>query len=268
MTLFTVAAVAACVSSRPALSVGAQLLGVATKYVSVLFLPAQLLYLWRNRRRGLLLALQVLLGAAVASTLVVLWYVPYWSGFHDSFFGLLHRDFPNGLTSLSGVLGLILRRTPLKPFSEPLRAVLPAVPLLLYVAWSSLKLRDGRDLARAFAWTAVIFLLVSAPDYWPWYATMPVALLCVADCEALLWLVLLLSVTARIAAPSELIHDRGYFSLKASKAVISGLGSLLPLMVVCYRAWRSRRGALPLPWRVPWAPWARSQAAPQMQRLR
>jgi hypothetical protein len=133
---------------------------------------------------------------------------------------------------------------------------------------SSLQLRDAHDLARAFAWTAVIFLLVSAPDYWPWYATMPVALLCVADSEGLLWLVLLLSVTARIAAPSELIHDRGYFSLKASKAVISGLGSLLPLSVVCYRAWRSRRRAPPPLWRLPWSPWAGSHTAPQMRRLR
>jgi hypothetical protein len=37
MILFTVAALAACVSSRPALSISSQLLGAATKYVSVLF---------------------------------------------------------------------------------------------------------------------------------------------------------------------------------------------------------------------------------------
>jgi alpha-1,6-mannosyltransferase len=269
MSFFALAALAACVSSRPALSVGAQLLGAITKYVSVLFLPAQLMYLWRTRRNRHLLALQVLLAGGAIIALTVALYVPYWAGFHNSFFGILRRPVPNGLASLFGAVGMLLRRTPLKPISEPLRALLLTAPLLGYIAWSSLRMRDARDLARAFAWTAVIFLLVSSPDYWPWYATMPVALLCASDCEELLWLVLLLSLAGRIVAPSELIHDRGYFGIKASKAVITGLGSLLPLMVLCYRLWRAWRQTLPRPTRSPWSLWPGQQhASPQVRRLR
>src|SRR5579862_3330346 len=49
MVFFVMAALLACVSFRPAASVAAQLLGVLTKYVPVLFLPSQLLFLWRRR---------------------------------------------------------------------------------------------------------------------------------------------------------------------------------------------------------------------------
>jgi len=245
MILFVVAALLACVGARPAVSVLWQLLGALTKYVPVLLLPSQLMFLWRRRGRdSRALLLELTAGGALALGLAVWLYAPFWHGFHDGFFGLLHRQFPNGLVSLFGVLGLVLRRTPLRTIAWPLQAVLLTVPLVIYMVWSSWHLRDERDLARAWAWIAVIFLLVSSPDYWPWYATLPIALLCVADAEEFFWLVLLLSITARVAAPSELVHDRGYFGFKASKAIISGMGSLLPLAVLCVRGWLQWRAQL------------------------
>lgn len=244
MILFVMVALAACVRWRPASSIAGQLLGALTKYVPLLFLPSQLMLLWRRRGRHTgRLVLQVGLAGGVTLAFAALLYARFWHGFHDSFFGLLHRQYPNGLASLYGALGLILRRTPLRPISELLRAVLLAAPLMIYLAWSSWRVRDERDLTRAWAWSAVIFLLVSSPDYWPWYATMPIALLCVAEAEEFFWLVLLLSITARVAAPSELVHDRGYFGLRASKAVITGIGSLLPLVVLCMHQWRQWRSA-------------------------
>lgn len=242
MIFFVLAALLACVSFRPAVSVAAQLLGAMTKYVPVLFLPSQLVFLWRRRgTNAAALMLELIAAAAVAVALAVLLYARFWQGFHASFFGLLHRQFPNGLLSLYGLLGLLLRRTPLKPLSGALQALLLTVPLAIYLVWSSVRLRDARDLTRSWAWISVIFMLVSSPDYWPWYATMPIALMCVADAEEFFWLVLLLSLTGRVAAPSELVHDRGYFGFKASKAVITGIGSFLPLAVLCLRQWRQWR---------------------------
>jgi len=49
MVLFVVAGLAACATRRPTASMIAQLLGFLTKYVSILFFPAQLIYLWRLR---------------------------------------------------------------------------------------------------------------------------------------------------------------------------------------------------------------------------
>jgi len=267
MIFFVMAALLACVSSRPAASVAGQLLGALTKYVPVLFLPSQLMFLWRRRgRRTPKLVLEVVVAGALTLGLAGLLYARFWHGFHDSFFGLLHRQFPNGLASLYGALGLVLRHSPLKPIAGLLQAVLLTAPLVIYVVWSSWRVRDERDLARAWAWTSVIFLLVSSPDYWPWYAIMPIALMCVADTEEFFWLVLLLSITGRLAAPSELVHDRGFFGFKASKAIITGIGSFLPLAVLCLRQWRQwRRGriaptaaAQPLPRWSAW--WPRSAA--------
>lgn len=275
MIFFVMAALLACVGYRPAVSVAAQLLGVLTKYVPLLFLPSQLVLLWR-RRGSDTRALMLEVGAAGAVTLglAVLLYVRFWQGFHDSFFGLLHRQFPNGIVSLYGAIGLVLRRTPLKPIAQPLQALLLTAPLVIYMAWSSWRLRDEHDLPRAWAWTAVIFLLVSSPDYWPWYATMPVALMCVADAEEFFWLVLLLSLTGRLAAPSELVHDRGYFGFKASKAIITGMGSFLPLALLCLRQWRQWRRwrsaptdtTQPLPRSPGWWPGWRAVEAPEMRR--
>ena len=221
------------------------------------------------------LLLEVVAACAVILGLAVLLYARFWHGFHDSFFGLLHRSFPNGLASLYGAVGLVLRRTPLASISAPLQALLLTMPLVIYVGWSSWRLRNARDLTRAWAWTAVIFLLVSSPDYWPWYATMPIALMCVADTEEFFWLVLLLSITGRLAAPSELVHDRGYYGIKASKAIITGIGSLLPLAVLCLRQWRHwhRRRAAPttaaepLPRSTAWWPgWGAIEAPTEMRR--
>jgi hypothetical protein len=271
MTFFVVAALLACVSARPAASVVAQLLGALTKYVPVLFLPSQLMLLWRRRGRdSRALLLELMAGGALAVGLAVLLYARFWHGFHDSFFGLLHRQFPNGLASLYGALGLVLRRTPLRTIAGPLQSVLLTAPLVIYMAWSTWRLRDEHDLTRTWTWISVIFLLVSSPDYWPWYATMPIALMCVADAEEFFWLVLLLSITARVVAPSELVHDRGYFGYKASKAIISGIGSFLPLAVLCLRQWRQwrrwRAASLPgwLGWRLLWA---QTEVVPDARRV-
>jgi hypothetical protein len=270
MIFFVLAALLACVGARPAASVAAQLLGALTKYVPVLFLPSQLMFLWRRRGAGTrALILEVVTAAVLTAGLAVLLYARFWHGFHDSFFGIVRRQVPNGLASLFGAVGLVLRRTPLKPISDALRALLLTAPLLLYVAWSSWRVRDARELTRAWAWASVIFLLVSSPDYWPWYATMPIALMCAADSEEFLWLVLLLSITGRVAAPSELVHDRGYFGIKASKAIITGIGSFLPLALLCLRQWRQwRRGRVGRPGWLAWRlGWDQTEATPQARRL-
>ncbi|MDB6105442.1 MAG: hypothetical protein JWO52_5441, partial [Gammaproteobacteria bacterium] len=59
MIFFSLAAVAAAIAGRPAISLIAQLLGTISKYLSALFLPAQLVFLWRTRRSGTQLALQI-----------------------------------------------------------------------------------------------------------------------------------------------------------------------------------------------------------------
>ena len=246
MIFFTLAALAACVRARPTSSLILQGLGALTKYVPLLLLPAQLVYLWRQRRSGARISGQILLAALVLGALAVLLYARYWVGLH-SFHGLVRRDIPNGLASLFGAVGVLLRRTPLKPISAPLRLLLLTVPALIFILWQSLRVRDALQLARVFAWSSLAFVLVASPDFWPWYACLPIALICAGELDRLLWLAVLMSLMGRLFAPMELLHDHGYLGLKVSKALITGFGSLLPLLALLgwwlcgrYRAVQSR----------------------------
>lgn len=234
MVFFTIAALVASVAVRPARSLLYQGLGTLCKYVSLLFVPAQLVYLWR--RRGTRLLLPALSAAVILLTLAAILYVPFWVGL-GSFRGLLHRDIPNGLASLFGALGVLLRRTPLAPVSGPLRLAVLTVPTVLLILWLSVRVRNGQQLARAWMWSSLAFVYVASPDFWPWYACMPIALICVAAPRRLLWVVVLVSLSGRLMAPAEMVHDHGYLGLKASKALITGFASLLPLIIFAVWQW-------------------------------
>ncbi len=61
---------------------------------------------------------------------------------------------------------------------------------------------------------------------------MPVALIYVAYTERLMWFSILLSFTARICAPLNIIRDHGFLSMIVAKGAITGLGSSLPLVIL------------------------------------
>src|SRR5215207_2480359 len=72
MILCLLASLALCVSGRPALSMVASVLGVLVKYVPLIFLPAQLIYLWHTRQSRSRLALYLMLGFLIGGALAVL----------------------------------------------------------------------------------------------------------------------------------------------------------------------------------------------------
>jgi hypothetical protein len=251
MILCAVVALAACASNQPAVSVFAQLCGVLTKYVSVLFAPAQLVYLWRTRRSAGRLIVEVLFSALVAGAIAAALYAPLWAGIH-TFDGIAQRaTLPTGSASPSGAIDWILRHLPLSSATARITMASVSLPVLAFIAWISLKVRDARSLARAFAWTSVAYVLVASPDYWPWYTCMPVALLIVADTDRYLGLILMMSVVARLGAPLDLLRDHGLLTMEQSKGGATGLGTTLPLvMVLIWLVWRGR-GNRPLqPWSI------------------
>ena len=226
--IFGVLAALACAVRRPTASLVAQGFAVATKYVPVLFVPAQLTFLWRHRTSSRGLALQVAAALAVVGLTVALLYGPLWSGWH-SLDGLLRRGEPISSASPFGAINWVLRRSPWAALAAPLTVLLVTLPLLAFIAWISVRIHDVSDLARAFAYIAVAYSLFAAPDYWPWYACMPVALLIVADAKRFLWLVMLMSVTARLCAPLDLLRSQGFLSMAEAKGMLTGLGTTLPL---------------------------------------
>jgi alpha-1,6-mannosyltransferase len=230
MIFFSLAAVAAAMAGRPAISLIAQLVGVLSKYMSALFLPAQLMFLWRSRRGGMRLALQVAVALAVIVVILAVLYAPYWSGLH-SFDGLVHRTYPFGSATFFGVLRWILKLTPVKPWAGPLTTAVLAGLLLALIAWSSVRVRDAGDLAKSCAWISLAVLFVS-PEYWPWYACMPIAWICAGELRRLFWLALLLSIVGRLVAPLDLLRIHGHLGWNLSKGLTTGLGDLLPLIVL------------------------------------
>jgi hypothetical protein len=215
----------------------------------VLFAPAQLVFLWRNRRQGIPgLIGQITAGTVAAGALGALLYSHWWLGLH-SFAGTLEQGQPLSSASLLGVINWSLRRSAFAPVAGPLTAALVSIPTIAFVLWMSLRVRDAASLARAFAWIAVVYLLVASPAYWPWYAALPVTLLIAADTQRFLWIMIMLCVVARVVAPLDLLQLQGVLSMPLAKGAMTGLGSLLPLLVLVAwyvrAAWlaRLRKGA-------------------------
>jgi hypothetical protein len=238
IVFFVVAALAACAAGRPTASIIAQLLGILAKYVSLMFCPAQLVFLWRTRRSAGRLALSIAAALAIVGALAFVLYHRLWAGSH-TFDGLLQRGQPISSASPFGAINWMLRRSPLASAAAPLTVAFVTVPLLILVGWVSLRVRNGADLARAFAWISLGYVLVASPDYWPWYACMPVTLIIIAEADRLLWLAILMSVTARLCAPLDVVRDHGFLGMIASKGALTGLGATLPLAALLL--WMLRR---------------------------
>jgi hypothetical protein len=240
MLLFVAAALLGCAAQRPFAATFAQLCAVTSKYVPILFAPAQLVFLWKGRRSTAQLTIGIIAAIAAAGVLAALLYAPLWVGSH-SFDGLLRRGEPISSATLFGGLNWILRRSPLRAHSGLLTLALIYLPLLGFIGWRSQRVTDADSLARAFAWIAVAYALAASPDYWPWYVCMPVALVIVADTDRLLWLAVLMSFTARLCAPLDLLREHHFISKIIAKGALTGVGATLPLIALLVYAYLNRK---------------------------
>lgn len=253
LILLSLLAFTAVVTARPAVSLVAQALGVMSKYITVVLLPTQLAYLWRiapDRRRWLL----SLAGAAgLSSTVLLVLYVPFWAGVH-SLDGLLERQYPFGSATFFAVIRWAFKHSPLRPHSGQVAATLVASLFLAMIGRYVMRVKTPVDLAESWAWIALAFLLIVSPDYWSWYACLPVAWFCVGALRRWFWLVVALSMAGRLTDPLDLLRLHGYLDRDTAKSLTTGIGSLLPLLVLIGTHALSR---LPRPARV----WLKQRSA-------
>jgi hypothetical protein len=240
------ATLVACATRRPVISVAALSLGVMVKYLPVMFIPALLTHLWRDRLGSGRLALEIIIGLLICVGIAAILYFPLWVG-PKTLQGLLVRGQPISSASPMGAVNWIIMRTPFRSISTPLTLVLVTVPAVGFMLWVSLRVRDIVGLGRAFAQISLTFVLVASPDYWPWYVALPVTLI-VAACpdDRSLWIAFFLSLLGRLCAPLDILFENGFITFPVAKGLTTGLGATLPLLVLAswgFLAWQQRRSS-------------------------
>jgi hypothetical protein len=218
---------------RPIAGFVATILAALIKYVPLVFLPAQAVYVWRTqpslRRRRLVAG--VALGLCVC--LAVAAFTPFWAGAR-TFAGVSTSATATGTPST----GTIVRETlsdlaPGVSLDWPIK-VAAAGAFVVFVVAVSRSARDARSLFRAAAWIGFAYLLAS-PTYWPWYAVLPVALAAVVPDRPFPALLLATSVGARLAAPLDVLFVGGTIGRAEFLSLSWAAGLGIPLLVVCHQ---------------------------------
>lgn len=202
MVLFALLGLYATLRAWTSGGMAASALGVAVKYLPVLFIPAQLVYLCRTTVDRPRLVIRVVLGLAISAALMVLLFAPFWGP--DTFSGLTRSSGGGPWPVWPTISGLLY---------SALQGALPAVDtasaktLLVgalfggYFLFQSLRVRNAQDLVQAVANIAFVYMLVVSAVYWPWYAVLPIALLVLTPTGRSLPVIVILSAGSRAIAP-------------------------------------------------------------------
>jgi hypothetical protein len=205
------------VQIRPGRAVLGLALGVLVKYLPLLFLPAVLVYFFHQRptKRQFLVRASLGLLACVLIAAVIIG--AFWSG--GTPFQAIPEGGQRGVTSsLSGAMVWGLSHV------LPQTAAAWGVALLLngiaaiYVLLRSRGVRDSAQLVEVCAATAVFYLLVASPLVWPWYATLPVALLALSPRGVLAPLLVVLPLCFRLVAPLTVLYENHFITWTVSAA--------------------------------------------------
>ena len=228
------------VSARPALALGTLALGVLVKYLPLILLPAQLVYGWRTGRRQGRVVPHLLVGLLAGLGLAVLLYRPLWAGV-ETFRGLYTQGQPRDSASIAGMLYWALAHSPFGAGAARLTSGILAGILGVSVLLMSWRVRDAGSYLEACGGIALVYLLVASPGYWPWYATLPLALMALSPHGTFRWMALMLSCCSRLAAPLEVIANRGFITPTTSLAGTATIAIALPLLallLLAAREWR------------------------------
>ena len=230
MVLCVLASLLFTVTARPALSVMGVVLGVLVKYLPIIFLPAQAIYLWRTRQGTQRLALSVSLALFLGLLLTVALYWPFWIG-AGTFDAVRQQGLPFLAPTPSGVLyWLALQVFPDGAEAVTLRLLgLSLVVFAVIVGWRA---RGAAGLLRACAWISLFYLLVVSAGTWPWYAALPLALMALSPRGIFLPLALVVTFTSRLVGPFSNLVNNGFAGWDALMPVATTVSVTVPLAVL------------------------------------
>lgn len=208
------------VAARPALSLGALSLGVLAKYLPVILLPANLVYLWHTRRSGVRLTAGLAAGLFAGCGLAVGFFWPFWEG-PLTLDPVRQQGRPVVSPTLPGGLLLYLTQTRLPETAESIVLLTTGALFGLLALLVARRVRDATGLLEACAVTVLIYSFLVPSTYWPWYAALPIALLALCPRGLFLPLVLLISVASRAVSPVANLANNGFVGWEtASHALV------------------------------------------------
>lgn len=236
---------------RPGGAVLATIAGILTKYLPLLFVPLQAVFLWRERRDIRHFVRSVIVGATAGLVLAVVAFAPRWAGV-ETFEGVRLTGQLGHTGSTPTLLMHGLSRVVPSSDATVLVTAITMAGLAAWLWWQAKKVIDSPTLLQACAAVAVVYMLVASPSFWPWYALLPVALMVLVPKTTFLAVLLAVSIGARLVAPLAALYvaeviDRGSFLLTTWTTAVGLPLVILGILMVRSRTQRMDEAALSAP---------------------
>jgi alpha-1,6-mannosyltransferase len=246
MVFLVLLALALTVQHRAVSGIAAMSLGVLTKYLPLLLIPLQVVYLWRTSGSARKFTANMVAGAAIVSALAVVLFAPFWVGF-NTLDGIRMSGQPGNTgstqTVVTGLLSLVIPAE----VAKALVFVLVAAGFIGYLGAQAASVTDARSLLLACAAVSTAYLLFVSPTYWPWYAVLPVALLTLTPEGLWIRLLVAVSVGSRLVAPLDMVFVHQLIDRRAYLLLTWLVALGLPLLLLALSLGRRLRVSSRLP---------------------
>lgn len=229
MVFFILLALLLTIRGRGSGGLVAMVLGVLTKYVPLLFMPMQVVYLWRARSTTTRFAKQISVGVVAAAILATVLFTGLWVG--TATFGAVRAAAePGSSGSTRTMVELALSRIGTWSVESIVDdVVMFAFAVLTFVVASFVKGKG--DLLRACAIVSLAYVFVASASYWPWYAVLPAALLAMTPTTNALVLLFAVSLGSRLSGPLDVLFVDGVIGRNVYFAITWVLAIGLPTAV-------------------------------------
>jgi alpha-1,6-mannosyltransferase len=238
MIMFTLFALLLTVNSRPATSILAIVFGILVKYIPIIFLPAQLVYYWRNSKVTGTMSrtwVQILLGLILGIGVAVFLYWQLWMGV-DTFQGVTQQANIYG-ASVTSILSQFLKLLPLGLPANNLAALIIKVIFCIVVFLATLKVNSNKSLLKSCGSIALIYTLIVPTIYWPWYASFPIALMALSPYGTFQLMSFVLTLGSCAIAPLSIINTNGLMTWHVL-VLMTSLVVLLQLSIFIFATFR------------------------------
>jgi hypothetical protein len=221
----------ALVRRWPTLAASALSTAILVKYVPAMFALPCLAFAWWT---GLVSRRTIAASVLVAGMIGVASFYALWAG-AGTFAGLRQAAYPHVVASSSGVL---LSLIPGSTLVIRLLRVAAVLTTGLIVIAATIRVTDRPiDLLRACSCIALLYTIVAAPMFWPWYMLLPIALLAATRDLTLLVAV---TIASRLIAPLEVLRVHGVLGWSVEAWLTTIVALWAPLGLVAWQRTRHR----------------------------